>query len=333
MSRTWKEALPDGIKTDYLMNQQARTGVYFDQEKAREVWEYCNERMLQIEKEVEPHLPTRELNKGEQKEVTPPVRQQRMGKDGLEPSSYMLKFKERMLEDWNFDLDISNLPLPEKPVLQEGKMKLKHQDALKQYLMTKWGWRPTLWNFKKNSKGKMERDSKGQPIKTSPKFHQGGQLCPNLEILGEIADIVKPIVEWLSLRNRRSVIWNPEKNSGWLEHPRLKKDGRLPAGCSGLTYTHRQKHKVVANIPRVTSTLGKEMRALFCAPEGRVLVGYDASSLEAVVKGHYAFRYPGGEDYYKKITDPNFDEHQETADAWGLASRQDAKAGNYGLTQ
>ena len=34
----------------------------------------------------------------------------------------------------------------------------------------------------------------------------------------------KPVGRWLSLRNRHSVV------EGWLANPRLKRDGRLPAG-------------------------------------------------------------------------------------------------------
>lgn len=342
MNRDWDFALELGVRTSYLMDAQARTGVHFDTEKAKEVYEYCCTRMQEIEQEVEPHLGKRELNKAELKDVTPPSRQQRAGKDGLEPSSYSLKFKEKMKEEYGIDVDLSNLPLPQEPLITTGTMRLKHQPALKQWLMDKWGWRPTLWNFKKDKYGKFERDQKGQLIKTSPKFHDKGELCPNLEKLGEVADVVKPIVEWLSLRNRKSVIWNPEKESGWLSHPRLQKDGRLPAGAGAPTNTLRQKHRVVANIPRVSSTLGKEMRSLFCAPEGRVLVGYDAAGLEARVEAHWCYKYEGGKEYAHELIDG--DAHSRNAriffgddipeeDGKVISKYRDpAKNGKYALT-
>lgn len=325
-----EKALELGTKTSFLMDQQALTGVYFDQEKAKALYEHCCKRMKELEDEIEPGLPKRNLNKGELDDVTPPKRIKKQGKDGFEPSSYYRKFADKMRSQYGVYVDLSDLEIEHKPLITKGKMQLKHQPALKKWLMEEHGWEPTLWNYKIGPDGKKVRTRKGYE-KTTPKFHENGEICENLQKLGEVVSIIKPIIEWMSIRNRRSVLWNPEKNSGWIANPRLKKDGRISARASGLTYTMRQKHAGVANIPRITSPLGKEMRELFCAPEGKVLVGYDASSLEAYIKGHYAFDYPGGQEYYEKITDPNFDEHQETADAWGLASRQDAKAGNYGL--
>ena len=58
-------------------------------------------------------------------------------------------------------------------------------------------------------------------------------------------------------------------------------------------------------------------------------MGWDASSLEDRVKGHWTFKYDGGA-YASKILDPEFDVHQENADTWGL-TRQEAKGGTYAL--
>jgi len=301
--------------------------------------------MLRIEEEVEPLLPTRPLNKGEIKAVTPPKIQFKNSKQGLVPSKAAEKFFDRvaqgyikpyndkiMTDTWYGYIGDKQFTLPHhEPVTTIGPMRVKNQADMKNWL-TSLGWKPLYWNFKKDPKThKAMRDSRGKLIKTTPKFHDKGTLCPHLELLGDKIELVKPVVRWLSLRNRRSVIHNPDKGTGWLANDRLQKDGRLGAGASTITNTHRQKHKIVANIPRVSSTLGKEMRELFCASEGKVLVGYDASSLEAFIKGHYCYNYEGGKEYYEKITDPDFDEHQATATAWGLTERQDAKAGNYGL--
>ena len=163
----------------------------------------------------------------------------------------------------------------------------------------------------------------GKLVKTSPKLQEGGKICPGLVALGEKAEIVRPYLEWLTLRHRRSQI------QGWLDNPRLAIDGRLGATASGLTNTKRQKHSVVVNVPRVTSTLGKEMRGLFIVPEGKVLVGYDASSLEDRVKAHYLYPIDGGE-LAAKVAAGSYDPHQESADAWGMP-RSRAKNGNYAL--
>lgn len=340
MPKDWGFALRLAQKTDFLMSCQERTGVQFDMDGARKLWQYCNEEMGRIEQEVEPRLPDKPLTKKELEEVTPPKNQFRNAVTKADkanadaynrvPSSNAFKFFDNIKREgdiWTGTKEGREFLLPHNaPIRDTGPMRLGNQQQLKDWLMRE-RWQPTLWNYKKDQTGKVIRPLE----KTSPKFHLNGELCPNLELLGDKVEMVEPIVRWLSLRNRRSVIWNPEQNSGWLSQERLKKDGRLSAGASSITYTMRQKHKVVVNIPRVTSTLGKEMRSLFTAREGHVLVGYDASSLEAYVKGHYAYKYPGGKEYFEMITDPKYDEHQATADAWGLEDRQDAKAGNYGL--
>lgn len=120
-----------------------------------------------------------------------------------------------------------------------------------------------------------------------------GKICENLEELdGELA---KNIVRWLSLRNRRNVILS-EKGTGWLAHPRLKVDGRIPARQSGTTNTHRWKHSVIVNVPKPEPkvVLGYEMRDLFCAPPGYLCIGWDSSALENRVAGHYAAEFDGG---------------------------------------
>ena len=297
------DAMKLAQKSDFLMSCQERTGVAFNIEKAKDLYKYCVEEMERIEKEVEPKLPTRPLGKAELAKVTPPKIQFKNSKEGLVPSKHCENFFDMIDKgsdgEWVGYSELGgkwyDLPFNE-PVTTTGPMRLKNQKDMKDWFVSL-GWKPTLWNFQKDANNKFKRDNKGQLIKTSPKFHDKGTLCPNLERLGDKIELVKPVVRWLSLRNRRSVICNPEKNSGWLNNPRLAKDGRLPAGASSITNTHRQKHKVVANIPRVSSVLGLEMRELFCAPEGKVLVGYDASGLEARVEAHWCFKHEGGEAY------------------------------------
>ena len=85
-------------------------------------------------------------------------------------------------------------------------------------------------------------------LPTSPMLKDTfGHLCPNLEKID--ADTAKKIVKWLSLRNRRGVLrpMNEKEgeSKGWLNHPRLAVDHKLPAGSSGITNTGRRKHCVV----------------------------------------------------------------------------------------
>lgn len=165
---------------------------------------------------------------------------------------------------------------------------------------------------------------------TSPKLKdERGELCPNLEKID--GDMAKGIVKWLSLRNRRSVIKSKDetKTTGWLNHPRLKIDGKLPARYSGLTPTFRRKHSVIANIPSSDALLGKEMRSLFTVPEGCWQIGIDGSNLEGMVAAEAAWDFDGGA-YYKSLSG---DPHTTNAAAYSKASGQEvSRGGGKGIT-
>lgn len=173
----------------------------------------------------------------------------------------------------------------------------------------------------------------GRFLVTSPKLKdERGELCPNLELIdGEMA---KLIVKWLSLRNRRSVIKSKDesKNTGWLNHPRLKLDGKLPARYSGITPTFRRKHAVIANIPSTNALLGHEMRDLFRVPKGYWQMGIDGSNLEGMVAAEAAYPFDGGE-YYRSLSG---DQHSTNALAYSKASgrtvsRSEGKGITYGV--
>ena len=299
-------------KSFHLMSSQALTGIAFDKEAAEKLVVRIQHEMQEIEQDVEPTLPPCPLNKGETKEFTVPAKP--FKKDGT-LSATMEKFLSKhgltahregdnvpyiQWVDGSFHTIEAGYVLPAtKP------MHLGNQDDLKDWLLEK-GWKPTLFNLKKGPNGKPERDKKtGGYIKTSPKMQDQGRLCPNLEALD--GDLVRSVVRWLSLRNRLSVV------SGWLEDPRLAFDGCLSAGSAGITNTFRQKHTTVVNLPKAEDgvTLGKEVRSLFVARAGRVLVGYDASALENRMEAHYVYRYPGGVEYGEEIL--SGDPHKKNA--------------------
>lgn len=84
----------------------------------------------------------------------------------------------------------------------------------------------------------------GRNLLSSPQYtDKEGKVCPNLEkINGEAA---LDIVRYLSLQNRRTTLKSFKEDTGWINHPRVKIDGRLPARSSGITNTTRQKHSVI----------------------------------------------------------------------------------------
>lgn len=275
--------------TFHVMGRQAWTGIHFDQEGARKLLEYIASEMKEIADRVEPGLPARSLKASEKKDYTLPAKP--FKKDGT-LSSHMERFLERhgvTVEGKEIRwLDGNLYSIKAKEELPfEAKMALANQDDLKEWLMSL-GWVPTLWNVKK-SNGKPVRDDRGRVIRTSPKIQENKVICPNLEAMD--LDIIKDIVRWMSLRNREGVI------NGWLEDPRLPVDGRLSAGSYGIANTHRQRHTTVVNLPKAQDDviLGKEVRSLFTARPGRVLLGFDAKSLEGRVEAHYTFPYDKGE--------------------------------------
>lgn len=143
-------------------------------------------------------------------------------------------------------------------------------------------------------------NGRGVKVLTNPSFTKGQEkeICPNLQKLGEKFPYATQIVEYLTYKHRRNSIlgggaeWeeeeeDPEYNKGFLAAVRA--DGRIPtpaATCDAAT--SRMKHRLVANIPRVTSLYGFEMRNMFGVEVPRYFqIGYDFDSLEAKIESHY----------------------------------------------
>lgn len=148
--------------------------------------------------------------------------------------------------------------------------------------------------------------AKGRGVKvlTNPSFTKGQEkeICPNLAGLGERFEYATQIVEYLTYKHRRNSIlgggadWeddeeDQEYNKGYLAAVRA--DGRIPtpaATCDAAT--SRMKHRLVANIPRVTSLYGFQMRNMFGVETPAYFqIGYDFDSLEAKIESHYCWRY------------------------------------------
>lgn len=319
----WKDALQLKQRTRYHMTQQELTGICFDWEYGEKVYLQIDREMSELEAEVNPQLPMKKISPS--KLHHPPKNQ--FKQDGSH-SALLLKY----LDKYGLSVDNVELPLKE-PILTEEPMTISNQQDMKIWLQEQ-GWIPTLWNFKKDKRGRAVRDERGKLIKTSPKMQENGRLCPNLERLK--GDLCSKVVKYLSLRNRRSVLKGMKGDSGWLLHPRLRKDGRLPAGSSGTTNTGRQKHRTVANVPKAKKKVlyGIEFRSMFKATPGYKFVGYDASQLEARCEAHVTHQYDGGA-YATQILEgkkeDGTDIHTMNAQIFGC-DYDTAKNGKYGLT-
>tara|TARA_R110002020_G_scaffold369435_3_gene581300 strand:- start:343 stop:2202 length:1860 start_codon:yes stop_codon:yes gene_type:complete len=87
--------------------------------------------------------------------------------------------------------------------------------------------------------------------------------------------------------------------------------------------THSQPN--VSAVPSVRAEYGEEARGLFKAPEGKVLVGADASGIELRMLGSVLFKYDSGK-YVREILEGDI--HQVNADALGI-TRSEAKTWIY----
>lgn len=290
----------------YLMSQQAITGIGFDQEAAAALLVKIETILSEIAAEIEPSLPPRPMNKGERAKWKLPAKP--FNKDGTH-SALMLKWCESRGGEI-IDRNTVRVDGVDYPIVSNGDtktsdvMRLANRDDVKDYLL-ECGWVPTLWNFRKDEKGKPVRDEQGNIITTTPKMQDQGRLCPNLDNLQ--GDTARLIVRWMSHRNRQSVV------QGWMANSRLECDGRLSSSAPGITPTYRWRHSVVVNVPKAKKNviLGSEMRSLFISSrKGYKFVGYDASALEARVEGHYTYPYEGGVEYADTLV--NGDIHMRT---------------------
>ncbi|WPK37347.1 hypothetical protein [Escherichia phage AV123] len=194
--------------------------------------------------------------------------------------------------------------------------------------------------------------AKGRGVKvlTNPSFTKGQEkdICPNLEALGEKFPYATQIVQYLTYKHRRNSIlgggadWEEDEedyDKGYLAAVRA--DGRIPtpaATCDAAT--SRMKHRLVANIPRVTSLYGYEMRNLFGVEVPKYFqIGYDFDSLEAKIESHYCWRYEQEPHEYcnalllEKPNDVHTMMARRISDTIGRKfERSPAKSVKYGIT-
>lgn len=170
----------------------------------------------------------------------------------------------------------------------------------------------------KKLKEKLLKHDISRPLKvyTNPTLTVGmeKEICPNLLTMESKFAHTKEIVQYLTYSHRRNSILggnvdpddeDDEMEKGWLSCERLSQDGRIPTPADTCgAGTSRFKHRLVANVPRVTSLYGENMRSLFGADvaNGFVQMGYDFDSLEAKIESHYVYKYEGGKEYGISLT-------------------------------
>lgn len=157
-----------------------------------------------------------------------------------------------------------------------------------------------------------------RPLKvyTNPTLTVGQEkeIDPNLLLLSDKFPHAKAVSDYFTYTHRRNSILGggvdpdddeEEPEKGFLSEARLDLDHRIPTPADTCgAGTSRFKHRRVANISRVTSLYGKNMRSLFGVDveDGFLQMAFDFDSLEAKVESSYVHRYEGGPEYGYSLT-------------------------------
>lgn len=322
----WKESMRIEHRIAKLMTAQARTGWLFDSKRAEGLVYRIEGEINEIDLKVYPYLKKtcRKVS-----EVKKPFK-----KDGS-LSQQAMKYDRKY--DWGCSCvdpsikhcsghriyasgetclsDISG----QFSVIEFQPVNLSSEKQMKGLLLSL-GWEPTQWNYKKGKDGKPLKVN-NRLVKTSPKLTEDSyDSLP--EGLGR--DLRDRMVREHRLKLLRGK--NAGDTKGLVNRVRL--DGRLESRVNPCgTNTARMTHRVIANIPKKADNvfLGRELRELFICPEGRLLVGCDASGLEWRLAGHYINTQ---EVIYLIVSG---DIHNRVMEVAGLPTRDMAKSCGFGI--
>lgn len=160
--------------------------------------------------------------------------------------------------------------------------KMSQHEIVKRYLLTI-GWKPTQWNYAKDSEGKFLRNDNGELIKKSPKLTEDSFDS----IKGEVG---QKIAKYNTYVHRRRTFKNEKDDTkGWLNQLKWR-DGlpRLPAGAMAwATSTGRAAQFNLVNVPSTAALYGEEMRGAWICGEDDVLVSVDMDSAQLRLLANY----------------------------------------------
>lgn len=186
--------------------------------------------------------------------------------------------------------------------------------------------------------------SEDKPVRvpTSPCVRVGieKELCPNLVKLGSKVAFANDFTLYLTYKHRKSSIAGGDiedmdfdeeyPNTGFLSMYR-DVDGRVPTPSIEIgASTNRYRHIGVCNVARASSIYGKEMRSLFGCGKGMFQLGFDFSSLEARIQGHYILPFEGDELAEQLLASKPNDIHTINGKKLGIP-RDQAKSVSYML--
>lgn len=252
-----------------------RLGWRFDEPRARALLEEMEIKMLAIEEEVNPQIGLVCVavdKRDEHKEVV----FKKNGEYALSTARFFdVTPKSGLSEDRLIDGPYCRI------AFEQGK--LSSDKVLKAWLYSI-GWVPDDWNVKKVGR---------EFVRTSPMLTES-----SLEKLGPIGMRVS---EHGSISNRAGIL------RGWLKE--IEYDGRLHGRMWTIgTPTFRCRHEVIANLPKVGTLYGAEMRGLLLPRQGWVIVGADSAGNQMRGLCHDI----GDEDFTREVIEG--DVHRRNAD-------------------
>lgn len=335
---SWNQSIAIEHESARIMTQQRLNGVYIDKEHTDACISDLSARIDEVSSSLSRHAPTIAKQYGVVVD---------------EPYTKQGRLKVMVTNHW---LDMlasdSTAGIPDISGsfcrIEWHSINLNSYPQLNEWLLSV-GWQPTEYNYKKVTEKESEdpespffrqrpkqlaTDADGQNIRTSPKLTEDSFDS----IPGVIGEEIKARFRY----GKRLGLFTGVMAA-------IRSDGRVPALVNPLgTNTSRMKHQIVANIPKALSDkkthellhdlpitnscfYGVQCREMFCAPEGRVFVGHDASGIELRMLAHYINNEEFTHPIVNGSSSDGTDVHSMNQKAAGLPNRDMAKTMIYAI--
>ena len=241
----WKNAFLLSFKLFENLQKQEAYGWYVDKPYMEECINTLTRWIERIDRVIIPRLPTiLEVNetkiKGEYKHVTKPF---------LKSGAYSKSVLE-WFNTTNYSVDSR---IVSGPFSRIGfrRVDIDSRVELIDYLLSL-GWEPQEYNYNKET---------GE--RTSPKLSKDDPFEGITDKVGKL------VAKRIQCKHRRSSIEGLMKL--------IREDGAIPSVINNLAVTGRATHRNIVNIPSSDSFFGKQMRKMFIARPGMVLVSTDSA--------------------------------------------------------
>jgi len=260
------EKLRTYIKAEHVVSEWSAmaelNGWPFDKESGEKLMEELENEIYKATAAIQPLLGMKVVAVDKVKDKVE-VKNPKWTKDG---------FYYSRLADW-FDISpIEGHPSMSRPIegdycrIETKALSLSSVQDVKLFL-TREGWKPTDFNYKREL-----INGRTVSMPTSPKITED-----SLEFMGATGQLY---MHYLTVTSRLSIL------KTWLEN--LDDAGNLHGNCNPIgTPSMRSTHSVIVNVPSIDKPYGAEMRRLFKAKPGWVIVGCDSKGNQARGLAHY----------------------------------------------